>query len=49
MLSRLIRFSIGNPSLVLMTAVAMLILAIVRLPRTPVDVFPELNAPTAWS
>lgn len=46
MLSRLIRFSIGNPSLVLVTAVAMLILAIVRLPRTPVDVFPELNAPT---
>ena len=49
MLSRLIRFSIGNPSLVLVTALAMLILAIARLPRTPVDVFPELNAPTAWS
>lgn len=46
MLKNLIGFSLKQPMLVIMLAAAMLVYAIARLPRMPVDVFPELNAPT---
>lgn len=46
MLSRLIRFSLDHASLVLILAVALLITVVARITATPVDVFPELNAPT---
>jgi HME family heavy-metal exporter len=46
MLKNLIRFSIDHASLVLVLAGVLLGVAAYRLPRTPVDVFPELNAPT---
>ncbi|MHC5002450.1 MAG: efflux RND transporter permease subunit [Planctomycetota bacterium] len=46
MLKKLIRFSLDNATLVLVLAGAMLAFAVYQLPRTPVDVFPELNAPT---
>ena len=46
MLKRLIRFSLDNASLVLVLAGVLLVFAGYQLPRTPVDVFPELNAPT---
>ncbi|MBM4107842.1 MAG: efflux RND transporter permease subunit [Phycisphaerae bacterium] len=46
MLRYLIAFSLRQSSLVLLVAAALLIYALVRLPRMPVDVFPELNAPT---
>ncbi len=46
MLRNLIRFSIHRPVLVLALAFLVLCLAAYRLPRTSVDVFPELNAPT---
>ena len=46
MLKALIRFSIDNAALVLVLAGLLLGLAAYRLPRTPIDVFPELNAPT---
>lgn len=46
MLKNLIRFSIEHAALVLVLAGVMLCAALVRLPGTPVDVFPELNAPT---
>ena len=46
MLKKLIRFSIDHASLVLVLAGVLLGLAAFRLGRTPVDVFPELNAPT---
>ena len=46
MLKNLIRFSIDHAALVLVLAGVLLGLAAYRLPRTPVDVFPELNAPT---
>ncbi len=46
MLPRLIRFTIDNAALVLVLAGALLAWAAVRLPQMPVDVFPELNAPT---
>ncbi len=46
MLKNLIRFSIDNAALVLVLAGVLLGVAVYRLPRTPVDVFPELNAPT---
>ena len=46
MLKNLIRFSIDNAALVLVLAGVLLGLAAWRLPRMPVDVFPELNAPT---
>ena len=46
MLKNLIRFSIDHASLVLVVAGLVLALAAFRLPRAPVDVFPELNAPT---
>lgn len=46
MLSRLIRFSLDHAGLVLLLAGALLAVVAFRLPQTPVDVFPELNAPT---
>src|SRR5688572_5448408 len=46
MLRRLIAFSIQNALLVLLAAAAVLALAVYQVPRMPVDVFPELNAPT---
>jgi CzcA family heavy metal efflux pump len=46
MLKRLIGFSLDNASLVLVLAGVLLALAGYQLGRTPVDVFPELNAPT---
>ncbi|HKX45130.1 MAG TPA: efflux RND transporter permease subunit, partial [Planctomycetota bacterium] len=46
MLQQLIRFSIDRAALVLVLAGVLLGLAAYRLPRTPVDVFPELEAPT---
>ena len=46
MLSKLIRFSINHAALVLVLAGVLLAFVAWRLPQTPVDVFPELNAPT---
>ncbi|MEM9347920.1 MAG: efflux RND transporter permease subunit [Planctomycetota bacterium] len=46
MLKRLIQFSIDRAALVLVLAGLLLAFAAFRLPQTPVDVFPELNAPT---
>lgn len=46
MLSRLIQFSLTHASLVLLAAGVLLTVVGLRLPQTPVDVFPELNAPT---
>jgi HME family heavy-metal exporter len=46
MLSRLIAFSLKNAPLVLIVAVAVTAFAAYQVPRMPVDVFPELNAPT---
>jgi CzcA family heavy metal efflux pump len=46
MLKNLISFSLKQPWLVIMIAAAMLLYTVARLPRMPVDVFPELNAPT---
>lgn len=46
MLSRLIKFSLDHASLVLLAAGLLLAIVAFRLPRTSVDVFPELNAPT---
>ena len=46
MLSRLIKFSLTHASLVLLAAGLLLAIVALRLPRTAVDVFPELNAPT---
>ena len=46
MLKNLIRFSIDHAALVLVLAGVLLAVAAYRLPHTPVDVFPELNAPT---
>jgi HME family heavy-metal exporter len=45
-LKNLIRFSIDHAALVLVLAGVLLSLSVYRLSRTPVDVFPELNAPT---
>ncbi len=46
MLKKVISFSIEHAPLVLVLAVVLLLFAAYQLPRTPVDVFPELNAPT---
>jgi CzcA family heavy metal efflux pump len=46
MLKNLIRFSLDHAALVLVLAGVLLGVAAYRLPNTPVDVFPELNAPT---
>jgi len=46
MLRHLIAFSLKQPALILMAAALLVLVAGARLPRMPVDVFPELNAPT---
>ena len=46
MLKKLIRVSLDHGALVLLLAGVLLVFALVRLPATAVDVFPELNAPT---
>ncbi len=46
MLARLIAFSLKQSSLVIAAAVLVLLLAVVKVKDMPVDVFPELNAPT---
>jgi len=46
MLARLIAFSIRQSSLVIVAAALVLVLAGLKLREMPVDVFPELNAPT---
>lgn len=46
MLTRLIKFSLDNALLVLLMAGVLLVVVSVRIKSTPVDVFPELNAPT---
>jgi CzcA family heavy metal efflux pump len=46
MLSRLVRFSVDNPLLVVAVSALLLVLAAYQVPRMAVDVFPELNAPT---
>jgi CzcA family heavy metal efflux pump len=46
MLKRLIQFSLDHAALVLVLAGVLLAFAAFRIPQTPVDVFPELNAPT---
>ncbi|QOJ01125.1 MAG: efflux RND transporter permease subunit [Phycisphaeraceae bacterium] len=46
MLDRLIAFSLRQPSLVVVLAGLLLVLAGVKAKDMPVDVFPELNAPT---
>jgi CzcA family heavy metal efflux pump len=46
MLKKLIRFSLDHAALVLVLAVVLFVFSVLRLSGTPVDVFPELNAPT---
>src|SRR5687768_15431819 len=46
MLKHLIAFSLKNAALVLLLATAVLAFAVYQALRMPVDVFPELNAPT---
>ena len=46
MLQRLIRFSLDNAVLVLAVGLLVLGFAVHQVPQMPVDVFPELNAPT---
>jgi len=46
MLKTLIKFSIDYGLFVLLAGVLVVGLALYRLPKMPVDVFPELNAPT---
>ena len=46
MLQRLIQFSLERSVLVLVLAAVLLVFVGFRLTRMPVDVFPELNAPT---
>ncbi|MEO0508361.1 MAG: efflux RND transporter permease subunit [Verrucomicrobiota bacterium] len=46
MLARLIKFSLDQAPLVLLLAASLLVFVLLRLSKTPVDVFPELNAPT---
>ncbi len=46
MLQRLIGFSLRYSGLVLAASLLLLVLSALQLPKMPVDVFPELNAPT---
>lgn len=46
MLRQLIRFSLDNAALVVITSLLLLAFAAYQTPRMAVDVFPELNAPT---
>ena len=46
MLRQLIAFSLKQSTLVMFVAGALLAYTLVKLPSMPIDVFPELNAPT---
>lgn len=46
MLQKLIRFSVDNAAMVIVAAVLVMGFTLYQLPQMPVDVFPELNAPT---
>ncbi|MBL9075919.1 MAG: efflux RND transporter permease subunit [Planctomycetes bacterium] len=46
MLQQLIALSLRRPGFVLLLAVLVVAAAVWQVPRTPIDVFPELNAPT---
>jgi HME family heavy-metal exporter len=46
MLKRLIAFSLNNAALVLVLSALVVAFAAYQVPRMPVDVFPDLNAPT---
>lgn len=46
MLQRVIGFSLKNAALVLMIGLLLTAFAVYQIPHMPVDVFPELNAPT---
>ncbi|MBI5850354.1 MAG: efflux RND transporter permease subunit [Planctomycetes bacterium] len=46
MFRNLIAFSLRQPSMVLLLAALVLLFAVYQIPRMPIDVFPELNAPT---
>ncbi|MBN8644532.1 MAG: efflux RND transporter permease subunit [Planctomycetes bacterium] len=46
MLKHLISFSLKQSPLVILIAAVLLVYTVARLPKMPVDVFPELNAPT---
>ncbi|MBL9141220.1 MAG: efflux RND transporter permease subunit, partial [Phycisphaerae bacterium] len=46
MLAKLIEFSLRQPALIMALAVLLLVFVGTRLKDMPVDVFPELNAPT---
>ncbi len=46
MLNALIRWSLNRRGLVLALATLLVVASAVRIPRMPVEVFPELNAPT---
>jgi HME family heavy-metal exporter len=46
MFRNLIAFSLRQPATVLLVAGMLLLFALYQIPRMPIDVFPELNAPT---
>ena len=46
MFRNLIAFSLRQPAMVLLLAALVLLFAVYQVPRMPIDVFPELNAPT---
>src|SRR5262245_16327956 len=46
MFRALIAFSLRQPAVVLLVAASVLVFALYQVPRMPIDVFPELNAPT---
>ena len=46
MLNHLIKFSLEKAPLILMFSGVLMAFVLMRLPQTPIDVFPELNAPT---
>src|SRR5262245_63349367 len=46
MFAALIAFSLRQPAVVLLVAAIVLVFALYQVPRMPIDVFPELNAPT---
>lgn len=46
MFKNLIAFSLRRPGLVLVLGILVLVFALYQVPRMPIDVFPELNAPT---
>ena len=46
MLKQLIAFSLRQSALVIVVAIIVLVFSAWQVPKMPVDVFPELNAPT---